>query len=255
MLSKLAKIATRLDSLGLTREADTLDSFMRKIAEDSEPFVPKGQEYVSKTAAGVGLKKDLFIFAAAASEPGHLNPQSTFLKFKRLIDDALMNKSFGMPGDTTDGYIKDFNNLLRYWEHGSQDVGDDKKYDEKKDGSGMSGTPDLQSPLETYNAWIARLGPYTGSGLVQDDIFAWEPRYLETLVCVPYEGRWCLLPNPEWTNKFPPGEIAYHYHCDQGRRLRDQRMRELCKTIIPADEPPPSGGRMISCNFTKGRLS
>jgi len=32
MLSKLAKIANRLDSIGLTREADTLDSFMRKIA-------------------------------------------------------------------------------------------------------------------------------------------------------------------------------------------------------------------------------
>lgn len=32
MLSKLAKIANRLDSLGLTKEADVLDSFIRKIA-------------------------------------------------------------------------------------------------------------------------------------------------------------------------------------------------------------------------------
>lgn len=35
MLSKLAKIANRLDSLGLTREADVLDSFIRKVAEDA----------------------------------------------------------------------------------------------------------------------------------------------------------------------------------------------------------------------------
>jgi hypothetical protein len=34
-IATLAKIANRLDSLGLTREADVLDSFIRKIAEDA----------------------------------------------------------------------------------------------------------------------------------------------------------------------------------------------------------------------------
>lgn len=34
-LATLAKIANRLDSLGLTREADVLDSFIRKVAEDA----------------------------------------------------------------------------------------------------------------------------------------------------------------------------------------------------------------------------
>jgi len=34
MLSKLAKIANRLDSLGLTKEADILDTFIRKVALD-----------------------------------------------------------------------------------------------------------------------------------------------------------------------------------------------------------------------------
>ena len=35
MLSKLAKIANRLDSIGLTKEADVLDAFIRKVASDS----------------------------------------------------------------------------------------------------------------------------------------------------------------------------------------------------------------------------
>ena len=35
MLSKLAKIANRLDSLGLTKEADVLDAFIRKVAADA----------------------------------------------------------------------------------------------------------------------------------------------------------------------------------------------------------------------------
>jgi hypothetical protein len=34
MLSKLAKIANRLDSIGLTKEADVLDAFIRKVAGD-----------------------------------------------------------------------------------------------------------------------------------------------------------------------------------------------------------------------------
>ena len=34
MLSKLAKIANRLDSIGLTKEADVLDAFIRKVADD-----------------------------------------------------------------------------------------------------------------------------------------------------------------------------------------------------------------------------
>lgn len=37
MLSKLAKIANRLDSLGLTREADVLDAFIRKVATEATP--------------------------------------------------------------------------------------------------------------------------------------------------------------------------------------------------------------------------
>ena len=45
-IATLAKIANRLDSLGLTKEADVLDSFIRKVAEDTETFVPKGQKYL-----------------------------------------------------------------------------------------------------------------------------------------------------------------------------------------------------------------
>jgi hypothetical protein len=82
-----------------------------------------------------------------ARAPGYLNPQSTFREFKKLIDEALMNKSFGMPGRTTDGYVKDFNKLLHYWEHGGQDIGDDEEYDEKKHGYGMSGPSDSSSNL------------------------------------------------------------------------------------------------------------
>ena len=36
-LATLAKIATRLDSLGLTKEADILDAFIRKVATDATP--------------------------------------------------------------------------------------------------------------------------------------------------------------------------------------------------------------------------
>ena len=41
-IATLAKIANRLDSLGLTREADVLDAFIRKVAEDLTPPNPEG---------------------------------------------------------------------------------------------------------------------------------------------------------------------------------------------------------------------
>ena len=34
-LSKLAKLATKLDSKGLTKEADIIDELIKKLAEDS----------------------------------------------------------------------------------------------------------------------------------------------------------------------------------------------------------------------------
>jgi hypothetical protein len=226
MLSKLAKIANRLDSLGLTREADVLDSFIRKVA--------------------------------AASEPGHLSPQSTFLKFKKLIDEALMNKSFGMPGDTTDGYVKDFNKLLHYWVNGGQEIGDDEKSGEKKDGYGMSGMPDFQSPIETYNACITklRITQRTDPTALADEVFPSAPRF-GNLVCVPYEGYWCLLPDPAIANKYAYSDVTRYYKCSEDVRLKEQRMVGLCKTIIRADSPPPSDadGVIISCNYTRGILS
>lgn len=82
-----------------------------------------------------------------ARAPGYLNPQQTFREIKKLIDEALMNKSFGIPGRTTDGYIKDLNKLIDYMNHGGQDIGDDEEYDEKKHGYGMPGPSGDRSNL------------------------------------------------------------------------------------------------------------
>jgi hypothetical protein len=41
-IATLAKIANRLDSLGLTKEADILDAFIKKLAEDGIPAKPEG---------------------------------------------------------------------------------------------------------------------------------------------------------------------------------------------------------------------
>ena len=56
MLSKLAKIANRLDSIGLTKEADVLDAFIKKLAEDGTPAKPEGTAapvYVPNTGSAV----------------------------------------------------------------------------------------------------------------------------------------------------------------------------------------------------------
>jgi len=41
MIKNLVKVANRLDSLGLTKEADTLDAIIRKLAAESDPEITK----------------------------------------------------------------------------------------------------------------------------------------------------------------------------------------------------------------------
>ena len=43
-----------------------------------------------------------------------------FETIRSICDEALMNKSFGMPGRVTDGYVEDLNKLIRYFQFGGQ---------------------------------------------------------------------------------------------------------------------------------------
>jgi len=71
--------------------------------------------------------------------PGYLSPQRTFQDIKDLVDEALMNKSFGMPGRVTDSYVSDLNKLIDHMNNGGQsNVGDGEEWDEDKHGFGSA---------------------------------------------------------------------------------------------------------------------
>ena len=72
--------------------------------------------------------------------PGYLHPQEMFQDIKDLVDEALMNKSFGMKGRVTDNYISDLNKLIHRMNYGGQlNVRDGEQWDEDKHGFGFSG--------------------------------------------------------------------------------------------------------------------
>lgn len=75
-----------------------------------------------------------------------------------------------------------------------------------------------------------------------------------SMICIVDRGVWCMLPDPELSDKFPPGDVAYYYECERKRKLGDQRVIELCRTILPGDGPPPSAQLLPTYDFNKGRL-
>jgi hypothetical protein len=61
-IATLAKIANRLDSLGLTREADALDNIIRKIAGDPAPEMA-GQKYIDAYGSSLGNRDQTGLIA------------------------------------------------------------------------------------------------------------------------------------------------------------------------------------------------
>jgi hypothetical protein len=52
--------------------------------------------------------------------PGYLNPREPFERIRGLVDEALMNKSFGFSRRVTDRYIDELNKMIDDLEHGGQ---------------------------------------------------------------------------------------------------------------------------------------
>jgi hypothetical protein len=68
-IATLAKIANRLDSLGLTREADVLDNIIRKIAEDGAA-VMAGQKYIDAYGSRLGVMNKAGLIAELIKDLG-----------------------------------------------------------------------------------------------------------------------------------------------------------------------------------------
>ena len=84
MLSKLAKIANRLDSIGLTKEADVLDAFIRKVSNELD-----GTNYDTETSAPVENYRD--IQTQIANEISSGNPAISKDEFKKKFVDSFVD--------------------------------------------------------------------------------------------------------------------------------------------------------------------
>jgi hypothetical protein len=98
MLSKLAKIANRLDSIGLTKEADVLDAFIRKVAEDHE----YGQNY-----------RD--VPTRIANEISSRNPAISEQEFKKKFVDSFIDITAPASSNPSENLIETIRRNAESW--------------------------------------------------------------------------------------------------------------------------------------------
>jgi hypothetical protein len=82
MLKKLAKIANRLDSLGLTKEADVVDRFILKMAQMEEVVEPEMEDASSRVSSAIEASIGMPHFEGAfrTRNPSSESEGSTFLE-------------------------------------------------------------------------------------------------------------------------------------------------------------------------------